>query len=73
MKAVIYARFSSEQHMCDKKTIKKEWIEDLVIAEIEKLLANDDIIEELADRIYELQTAADRRLCKQHLSLFRTE
>ncbi len=47
----------AKQHKCDKKTIKKEWIEDLVIAEIEKLLANKDIIEELADRIYELQTA----------------
>lgn len=30
----------AKQHKCDKKTAKKEWIEDLVIAEIEKLLAN---------------------------------
>lgn len=45
----------AKKKACDKKTVKKEWLEELVLDEIKDLLANDDIISELADRIYELQ------------------
>ena len=34
---------------CDKKTVKKDWIEDLVIDSIRKLIMNDETIEYLTD------------------------
>ncbi len=35
--------------------VRKEWLEDLVIDEIMKLLAEDEVLEELADRIFDIQ------------------
>ena len=49
----------SKQGKCDKKTVKKEWLEELVLDEIKELLSSDEVIEELADRIYELQLQED--------------
>ena len=49
----------SKQGKCDKKTVKKEWLEELVLDEIKKLLSSGEVIEELADRIYELQLRED--------------
>ena len=46
----------AKKHKCDKKAVKKDWIEDLVIEEILSLISNDEVIEELSDRIYEMQT-----------------
>ena len=40
---------------CDKKTVRKDWIEDLVLTEAEKVLFNDELIERIADRVMELQ------------------
>lgn len=40
---------------CDKKTVKKDWIENLVIRQIEKVLFDDDIIEKIADAVLEIQ------------------
>ena len=40
---------------CDKKTVRKDWIEDLVLKEAEKILFNDELIERIADRAMELQ------------------
>ena len=34
---------------CDKKTVKKEWIENIVIDQIKLIVNNDDIINDLAD------------------------
>ena len=34
---------------CDKKTVKKEWIENLVIEQIKKLIFDDELIEKLTD------------------------
>ncbi len=45
----------SKQDKCDKKTVKKEWLEELVLDEIKDLLSSDEVVEELADRVYELQ------------------
>ena len=39
---------------CDKKSVKKEWIENLVIEQIKKLVF-DDLIEKLADKAMALQ------------------
>ena len=34
---------------CDKKAVKKEWIEDVVITDVKRLLDDDELIEKLAD------------------------
>lgn len=39
-----------------KKSVRKEWFENLVIDEIMKLLAEDAGLEELADRIFDIQS-----------------
>lgn len=41
---------------CDKKTVKKEWIENLVIEQIKKLIFDDELIEKLADTVMNLQS-----------------
>lgn len=40
---------------CKKKTVKKEWIEDIVIAYIRKIIMDDKVLESLADCIMEHQ------------------
>jgi hypothetical protein len=40
---------------CNKKSAQKDWIEDLVVAEAVKMLANDDILSKIADMIMDLQ------------------
>ena len=45
----------SKQHKCDKKTVKKDWLEELVIDEILSLISDDEIVKELAERLYEMQ------------------
>lgn len=47
---------------CDKKTVKKDWIENLVIRQIEKVLFDDDIIEKIADAVMEIQGAENTLL-----------
>ena len=46
----------SKQHKCDKKTVKKDWIEELVIDEILSLISSDEVLEELVDCVYEMQS-----------------
>ena len=40
---------------CDKKNVRKEWIEDLIIDNIMKYISDDNIIEELAEHILNIQ------------------
>ena len=40
---------------CDKKTIRKDWIENLVIEQIKRLIFDDELIEQIADTVMELQ------------------
>lgn len=40
---------------CDKKSVQKEWIENLVIDQIKKILFDDEMIEKLADMGMERQ------------------
>ena len=44
-------------HKCDKKRAAKDWIEQLVIGEMTKLLATDSFIESVADRVVAYQSA----------------
>ena len=49
----------AKQGKCDKKSVRKEWLEELVLDEIKDLLSSDEVVEELADRVYELQQQED--------------
>lgn len=40
---------------CDKKTVKKDWIESLVIDQIRTIIFDDEMINSLADKVMELQ------------------
>ena len=40
---------------CDKKTVRKGWIEELVIQQIKAIIFDDDLIEQLADMVLEVQ------------------
>ena len=40
---------------CDKKTVRKSWIEDLVVEELKKLVHDDDSIAYIADCVMEVQ------------------
>lgn len=47
---------------CDKKTVKKEWIENIVIEQIKKIIYNDDLISDLADTALEALSAENTTL-----------
>ena len=47
---------------CDKKTVRKEWIENLVIAQIRSIIFDDELIDILADSIMRLQSAENTAL-----------
>ena len=40
---------------CKKKTVRKEWLEDLVVAETMKLIQNDAVIDAIVAEVMELQ------------------
>ena len=49
-----YKCIGVKKHLgCDKKSVKKDWIEDLVLMYIRKILFDDELIEKLADRMLE--------------------
>ena len=47
---------------CDKKTVKKEWIENIVISEIKKIIENDSLLEQIADSALEALSAENNTL-----------
>ena len=40
---------------CDKKTVKKDWIENIVIDQVIKFINDDELIERLIDKILKYQ------------------
>ncbi|MBQ2828949.1 MAG: recombinase family protein [Clostridia bacterium] len=40
---------------CNKKSVKKDWIEDIVIEQIKKIIFNDDFINHLTEKVLEKQ------------------
>lgn len=40
---------------CTKKTVRKAWIEDLVVEQVVKIVMDDTLIEKIADMVIELQ------------------
>ena len=55
---------------CDKKTVKKEWIENLVVDQTMHILFDDELIQRLTGAVMELQTRenTDLPLIRQQLS-----
>lgn len=51
-------------HICDKKPVRKEWIEDLAVKAALDILKNDEIKDYLTDRIYALQGEENLRIPK---------
>ena len=37
------------KHSCDKKIVKKEWIEDFIVRYTKEVLMQDDVIEDIAN------------------------
>ena len=46
---------TKKKKLCDKKAVKKDWIEDLVANYIMKAIMNDEVMERLIDTLMELQ------------------
>ncbi len=58
-----YKCVSVKKHTgCDKKTVKKDWIEDLVVKQIENVLFDDAIIDKIADAVMQIQGAENTAL-----------
>lgn len=49
-------------HICDKKAVRKEWIEDLVVEKAMKVLHDDKLVEYLTERIFVLQGEENPRI-----------
>ena len=65
----------AKKKKCDKKTVRKEWLENLVIDKILELITDDSVIEELAERVYRFQDveSAESVLLKAQLEEVQTK
>ena len=65
-----YKCVNAKKHTCDKKTVRKEWIEELAVKTTLEILSDEAVIEYLTDRIYDLQGAENPRVprLKEQLS-----
>jgi len=46
---------AKRKHKCSLKAVKKQWIEDFVVAEAMKMLADNKVLEKVADLVLDLQ------------------
>lgn len=58
---------------CDKKNIKKDWIENLVLEQIQNIILDDSILEYLADILEEVQSRENTFLPSLKKQLAETE
>jgi hypothetical protein len=58
---------------CNKKTVKKNWIEDIVVGHTMQMLAEDDVLQEIADKILDLQKQENVALPMLRKQLAETE
>jgi len=61
---------TKKKKLCDKKAVKKDWIEDLVVSYTMKAIMNDEVMERLIDTLMELQKRenTDLPLLKKQLA-----
>lgn len=50
------------KHTCDKKTVKKDFIENLVVKGIMQKIMDDELMEHLAESLFTLQLAEDTKI-----------
>ena len=60
-------------HICDKKAVRKEWIEDLVVKKAMEILNDEKLVDYLTDRIYILQGEENPRIPRLKEQLDETE
>ncbi len=60
-------------HICDKKAVRKEWIEDLVVKKAMEILHDEKFVDYLTDRIYILQGEENPRIPRLKEQLEETE
>ena len=51
-----------KQKNCKKKTVRKKWIEDIVINEITKIIFNDDTIESIVSMVMKIQNEDNKAI-----------
>ena len=49
-------------HICDRKPVRKEWIEDLVVTKCMEILHDENLVDYLTERIYILQGEENPRI-----------
>ncbi len=64
-----YKCVNAKKHTCDKKTVRKLWIEDLAVQKAMELLHDEAVIDYLVDRIFDLQGEENPRLPRLRLQL----
>ena len=64
-----YKCVNAKKHTCDKKTVRKLWIEDLAVQKAMDILHDEAVIDYLVDRIFELQGEENPRLPRLRLQL----
>ena len=57
-----YKCVNAKKHTCDKKTVRKEWIEALAVQKALEILNDEVLVDYLVDRIFDLQTDENPRL-----------
>ena len=57
-----YKCVNAKKHTCDKKTVRKEWIEDLAVQKALEILNDEVLVSYLVDTIFDLQTDENPRL-----------
>ncbi len=58
-----YKCASAKRHKgCDKKSVKKDWIENLVVNHTIKVVMDDELIDTIADRILDLLSQENTKI-----------
>ena len=68
-----YKCAKAKKHACDKKTVKKEWIEDFAVRKALEVLNDEELTSYLVDKIYSLQSEDNPRLPRLKEQLAETE
>ena len=64
-----YKCVNAKKHTCDKKTVRKVWIEDLAVQKAMEILHDEAVIDYLVDSIFDLQGEENPRLPRLRLQL----
>ena len=57
-----YKCVNARKHTCDKKTVRKEWIENLAVQKAFEIVNDEKIVDYLVDKLFEMQGVANPRL-----------